>query len=136
LTPAQRLLTRVRRVVLFLAAGGALYGFARFDVLVLPEGAVSPLFGLHPGDRMLVDRHAREGALEETWLYRDPSGALLIGRAVPPPEDLPAEARQALAAGALWLCADRELPGVADSRTLGPIGAAQREGRVILVLPW
>jgi len=135
ISPA-RLLARVRRWVLFLAVAGALYGYSRFDVVLLPEGALSPVFGIHPGQRFLVDRHARSGGPGETWLYRGPDGALLLGRALEPPEGLDAEARAALAEGALWLCFERPVPGLADSRTLGPIPTSALEGRVILVLPW
>lgn len=130
------LVGRVRRVVLFLALGVALYGFARFDVVLLPEGALSPVFGVHAGDRLLIDRHARSGVPGETWLFRDPAGTLLLGRAQEPPAELSHAARGALDEGALWLCFEREVPGLADSRALGPIARQDREGRMLLVLPW
>ncbi|HEX6882582.1 MAG TPA: hypothetical protein VF530_04320 [Planctomycetota bacterium] len=130
------ILRTARRVVLFVALALVLYGVARFDLVLLPEGARSPLYGLHAGDRLLVDRHARHGAEEETWLYRGAAGELLIGRATAPPAGLEPAARAALAAGGLWIVAERDVPGVADSRTLGPIPAEGRVGRVLLVLPW
>jgi hypothetical protein len=129
-------LRTVRRVVLFVALALVLYGVARFDLVLLPEGARSPLYGLHAGDRLLVDRHARRGAADETWLYRGAEGELLIGRATSPPAELEPAARAALAAGGLWLVAERPVPGVADSRTLGPIPGEARVGRVLFVLPW
>jgi len=130
------ILRTVRRVVLFVALALVLYGVARFDLVQLPEGARSPLYGLHAGDRLLVDRHARRGAEGETWLYRGAEGELLIGRAAPPPTGLAPAAHAALEQGGLWLVAEREVPGVPDSRTLGPIGGAARVGRVLFVLPW
>lgn len=131
-----RLLARVRRVILFLVVGSALYGATRFDVVSLPEGALSPLYGIHAGDRMLVDRHAGEGALDQIWLYRGPAGQLLLGRVTEPPESLDEAGRAALRDGALWLGVERSLPGVPDSRELGPIPRAARVGRVVFVFPW
>jgi hypothetical protein len=127
---------RIRRVVLFVATAAVLYAFARFDIVLLPEGALSPLHGIHGGDRLLVDRHARRGAVGETWLFRDARGTLLLGRAESPPPGLAPEALAQLAQGALWLRFEREVPGLADSRALGPIPSGARVGRVILVLPW
>ena len=129
-------LRRVRRVVLFVALALVLYGVARFDLVLLPEGARSPLYGLHAGDRLLVDRHARRGGEDETWIYRGTAGELLVGRTTAPPGGLPPAARAALEAGGLWIVAERDIPGVADSHTLGPIPAEGRVGRVLLVLPW
>lgn len=133
--PAQAL-RRARRVVLFLTVALMLYGIARFDLVLLPEGARSPLHGLHPGDRLLVDRHARSGVEGDVWLYRGPGQELLLARVTTPPDGLAERERAALAEGALWLCFERELPDLADSRTLGPIGPEARVGRVVFVLPW
>ena len=127
---------RIRRAVLFVALALVLYGIARFDVVLLPEGALSPLHGIHGGDRLLIDRHARRGAVGEAWLFRDAAGTLLLGRAEEPPAGLAPDAQAALERGALWLRFEREVPGLADSRSLGPIAAEARAGRVILVLPW
>lgn len=126
---AARTLSWIRRAVLFAVFGLVLYGWRRFDVVTLPEGARSPLFGIHPGDRLLVDRSAEPGTDEEDWLYHDAEGALLLGRTkVPPPGT-------ALGPGELWLEFEREVPGLADSRTAGPVPRAALAGRVIFVLP-
>lgn len=134
--PPERWLGRIRRVVLLVATSLVLYAWARFDVVVLPEGAVSPLYGIHPGDRLLVDR--RPGALGSgsDVLYRAPDGRLLLGRTAEPPADAGAEARARLAEGARWVLLDRPVEGVPDSRTLGPIQPEALVGRVVLVLPW
>jgi hypothetical protein len=126
----------VRRWILFLAVGSALYGFARFDVVLLPVGAWSPLYGVHAGDRLLVDRHTKSGFPGALWLFHDPKGTLLLGREGVPPPDLAPEARAALEAGARWLCFDRPVPELEDSATLGPIAASACAGRVLFVLPW
>jgi hypothetical protein len=123
-------------VVLFVTLAAVLYGITRFDVVQLPEGALSPLHGIHAGDRLLIDRHARRGAVGEAWLFRGAEDELLLGRASEPPAELAPEARAELTAGALWLCFEREVPGLADSRSLGPIEPQRRAGRVVLVLPW
>jgi hypothetical protein len=133
---ATRFLRRVRRVILFVALASVLYAAARFDVVRLPERALSPLHGIHAGDRLLVDRRARGGAPEEIWLFHGPAGELLLGRARAAPDGLAQDAHTELAAGALWLESEREIPGVADSRELGPIAPAALVGRVVLVLPW
>lgn len=131
-----RFLARVRRVILLLVVGSGLYGALRFDVVTLPSGALSPLYGIHAGDRMLVDRRARQGARDQIWLYRGPKGELLLGRVTEPEPGLTAEARAALDAGALWLGVERSLPGVPDSRELGPIAREALVGRVVFVFPW
>lgn len=137
-SPAPHLLRirRIRRVLLFLTLAAVLYGFARFDVVLLPAGALSPVYGVHAGDRLLVDRHARDGAPGELWLFRGPDGVLLLGRAAEPPAELGPAARGELARGALWLRFERAVPGLGDSRELGPIPAEARAGRVVFVLPW
>lgn len=137
-SPAPHLarIRRIRRVLLFVSLASVLYAFARFDVVLLPVGALSPVYGVHAGDRMLVDRHARQGALGELWLFRGQDGVLLLGRVAERPAELADEARAALARGALWLRFERDVPGLADSRELGPIRPEARAGRVVLVLPW
>lgn len=126
---SERALAWVRRGLLFVVLGLLAYGWRRFDVVALPEGALSPLHGIHPGDRLLVDRHARPAAGESDWLYRVAGGALLLGRSKAAPAGV------TLGADELWLEFERELPGLADSRTQGPIPATALEGRVVLVLP-
>ncbi len=131
-----RFLRALRRACLALAVLLAGYLVLRFDVVELPEGARSPLYGIHPGDRLLVDRYRRLPATGEAVLYRGERGELLLGRATAPPQDLPAPAAQAIGAGALWIlseCADVPAP---DSRELGPIPPERVVGRVVLVLPW
>lgn len=126
---AERVLGWVRRGVLFAALALVLYGWRRFDVVVLPEGALSPLHGIHAGDRLLVDRHARPATGEADWLFRSAEGALLLGRAKAAPPG------HALGADELWIEFERSVPGLADSRSLGPVPAQRLVGRVVLVLP-
>jgi len=126
---APRTLAWIRRGVLFVVLGLLLYGWRRFDVVTLPEGALSPLFGIHPGDRLLVDRHAQADGPGQDWLFRDAAGALLLARSRPAPPG------RTLPTGALWLEFEREIPGLADSRTNGPVPAAALAGRVVVVLP-
>jgi hypothetical protein len=116
----------------FALAGVALaYGFVRYDLVRLPPGARSPLYGLQPGDRMVVDRQARGGAEGEIWLFRNAQGELLLGRVTPRDREGPAAAE-----GALWLTFEREVRGLSDSRELGAIPREGLEGRVVFVLPW
>jgi hypothetical protein len=134
--PAERALRAARRVVLALTLAAVLYALARFDLVQLPDGARSPLYGVHPGDRLFVDRLARSPRPGEAWLFRAPDGALRLGRCGEPPGALPERERAALAGGAAWLLSEREVPGLADSRVLGAIAPEALEGRVVLVLPW
>jgi hypothetical protein len=132
----QLFLRRLRRLVLVLVGAALLYGYVRFDVVLLPEGALSPLYGIHAGDRLLVDRRARTGAPGETWLFRGPEQALLLGRVEEPPASLAGEPLAAVEQGALWILFERAVPGLADSSELGPIAPEALVGRVVLVLPW
>jgi hypothetical protein len=132
----ERWLARTRRVVLLLVTGLLLYGWTRFDVVVLPEGALSPLYGIHAGDRLLVDRRAGKPLPGSDVLYRGPDGSLLLGRTDEPPGDLAPEMKAQLAGEACWVLLDRSLEGIPDSRSLGPIPSSAIEGRVVLVLPW
>jgi hypothetical protein len=129
-------LRRARRAVLLLSVGLAFYAYARFDIVRLPSEALSPLYGIHPGDRLLIDRHARAGSVGEAWLYRGARHELLLGRAVRAPRELPEGQRAALAAGALWLTSERAVGATSGSDELGPIPRTALEGRVLLVLPW
>lgn len=122
-------LARVRRVVIFLVLGLILYGWRRFEVITLPAGALSPLYGIHAGDRLLVDRHADPTPGEADWLFRDAHGTLLLGRAKEPPPGARLEGEE------LWIEFERPVEGLEDSRTLGPVRAEALEGRVVLVLP-
>lgn len=126
---ADRVLGWVRRVLLLGVLGLCAYAWRRFDVVALPEGALSPLHGIHPGDRLLVDRRARPEAGEADWLFRGADGALLLGRSKAPP------AGHTLGADELWLEFEREVPGLQDSRARGPVSAGELEGRVVLVFP-
>lgn len=132
----ERWLARTRRVTLTIAGLLVLYAWTRFDVVVLPEGAVSPLYGIHAGDRLLVDRRPGAFGPGSDVLYRGPEGRLLLGRTTELPQDATPEARAEMSGGAHWVQFDREIEGVPDSRTLGPIASAAIEGRVVLVLPW
>lgn len=132
----ERWLARARRVLLLSATGLVLYGWTRFDLVVLPAGAVSPLFGIHAGDRLLVDRRPDPPGAGADVLYRAPDGRLLLGRTAELPVDAGPEARARVADGALWVLFDREVEGVPDSRSLGPIAPDALQGRVVLVLPW
>lgn len=135
-----RFLARVRRVIFALVLASAGYGFVRFDLVALPSGAHSPLYGIHPGDRLLVDRHARHADLDQVWLYRGRAGELWLGRVSTPPAVLDEGAQAGLASGALWLVAERALghsaSEPADSRSIGPIPSSALAGRVLFVLPW
>ena len=127
---AARTLSWIRRAVLLVVLLLLTYGWRRFDVVRLPEGALSPLFGIHAGDRLLIDLHARPRAQESDWLFRDAEGTLLLGRSKAVPAG-----HAALGAEQLWIEFEREIPGLADSRTRGPVPAADLVGRVVFVLP-
>ena len=132
----QRSLRLVRRVLLLFVVGLASYGVLRFDVVRLPEGALSPLYGIQAGDRLLVDVFRRRPELDEVVLYRGSAGELLLGRAAPAPQGISTRDREALRSGALWILADRAGGPAPDSDELGPIPERDLVGRVVLVLPW
>lgn len=132
----QRALRLARGITLLLALGLVGYGVLRFDVVQLPEGARSPLYGVHGGDRLLVDRRVRGGRLDAVVLFRARSGELLLGRVSTPPAEPAPALEAALRTGALWILSDRLDVPAPDSDELGPIPAEDVVGRVVLVLPW
>ncbi len=134
--PPQRALLFLRRAILALTGLLIAYALLRFTVVRLPPGALSPLHGIHPGDRLLVDRRAHPARPGEIVLYRGSAGELLLGRRASPPAGLEPAARSALAAGALWILSDRTGGPAPDSLELGPIPERDLVGRVVLVLPW
>jgi hypothetical protein len=125
------------RIALY-AAILALLGFLllRYDLLRLPEQGCSPLSGIAPGARLVVERHPRKVAPGDALLYRSPAGELLLGRVVEPPASVSAEAHAACAAGSLWLVSEDRACSTKDSGEFGPIAPSAVEGRIRGVLPW
>ena len=129
-----RLVRGLRFAVLAALALTAAWLVWRFDKVSLPARAESPLLDVPAGSGLIVDRHPRDPLAGDVWLFRGPRGELLIGRVAAPPAGLTEAAEQALAAGAVWLTADRTNVPAVDSRLLGPIADTRLEGRVVWVL--
>ena len=138
----KRLKRSIARLRLVLYAGLLLLaGFFvwRYEVVRLPVDGVSPLSVYAPGDRLIVDMHPGSLNSGDAVLYRV-EGVLLIGRIAAPSDSeraaLSTEHEALLQAGALWIVKDdADAPG-ADSRSLGPIGAADVAGRIATAVSW
>ncbi|MEO0652715.1 MAG: hypothetical protein AAFZ65_18725 [Planctomycetota bacterium] len=114
-------LRRCRRATLLLALLGGLYVYLRIELMTLPIDGCSPLFGVDPGDRMLLDRRATDVDRNDAVLFEGPEGRMHLGRVVDAPADLSAEARAQLDAGALWVVVEQpDCPGL-DSTSIGPV---------------
>lgn len=132
----QRLLWRGRIALYAGVVLVLLYGTWRYDLVRLPAAGCSPVEGVEPGDRLVVDVRERRPGRGAIVLFRTPDARLAFARVEPPPPSAPAEVHDAVAAGALWLVADRAgCPGP-DSRRLGPLGPDAVAGTVVGRLPW
>ncbi|MHC4262602.1 MAG: hypothetical protein ACYSWX_08785 [Planctomycetota bacterium] len=122
------------RITTALALFGGVYLYLRIEVMTLPVAGCSPLFGIDPGQRLLLDRKPANLAQGDMVLFTDPSGALHMARLAPPPLDLAPEARAELDAGALWLHVEREDCPAPDSRSLGPVTRSAIEAKIVTAL--
>lgn len=114
-------LRRCRQLTLLLALLGGLYVYLRIELMSLPADGCSPLFGVDPGDSMLLDRRPLDVTVGDAVLFEGPEGQVHLARVAEAPADLPAEARARLEAGALWVVVERsECPGL-DSARIGPL---------------
>jgi hypothetical protein len=120
-----------RILVVLIVATGA-YGFLRFDTVRLPGDGCSPVHGIDPGARLLLDAWARSPAIGDVVLYRDEAGTLLLGRVRPRPDGT---ADPAPGEASFWVLGERESCPSPDSRQLGPIAASRLSGRVVYVHP-
>lgn len=128
-----RIASLVRRASVAIAGLALLYLIARFDTQNLPQDGCSPLHGVAPGAKLLIDRWAGAPRFGQSVLFEGSGGRLHLGRVQPPP----AEAEQAFAAqfdaGDLWIQVDADdCPGL-DSATLGPIAVSAVRGPVVMV---
>ena len=106
---------------------------ATLGTLAVTEWLVTPwvvagesmLPGLHPGDRILVDRWTyrhRRARIGDVVLLRGPSAVALVKRVARPPGDTDRDD--------LWVLGDNSDQSV-DSRSLGPLPARALAGRVV-----
>ena len=135
-TPFRTVFLRVR-IALYVVVLAALGFFLlRFDIVGLPAQGCSPLLGIAPGAKLVVDRHPAAIEPGDGVLFRSPQGELLLGRVASPPASASAEALAACRAGALWLVSEDPDCSTADSTRFGPIAPAAIEGRIRGILPW
>ena len=127
-----------RRVVLVAVGALLVYLVARYRVEGLPEAALSPLFNVSGGERLLFDRWFPALGEGDTVLF-EAGGSLGLARVGPFPAEAEraawtAEWRSAAARGdTLWLVVDRpDHPGPSSAR-LGPIPTSAVRGRLLLV---
>jgi hypothetical protein len=125
------------RIALYVAMLAVLaYFFLRFEVVTLPAEGCSPLLGIAPGQKLVVERRPGGVVPGDAVLFRSPQGELLLGRVATPPESAGSEALAACAADALWLVSEDAECSTADSSRFGPIARSAVEGRIRGVLPW
>ncbi len=124
-----RLLRRGRLLAYVVIGALVTYGFLRYDLANLPAEGCSPLHGLEPGSRIVLDRWCGRPLPGAAVFFEGAGGELLLGRVAEPGETL------VLGPDALWILSERaDCPG-RDSRTLGPIPTKKVVGRVAAVLP-
>lgn len=120
---AATLSTKVRRAGYVLAAVGVFYLWSRYDVYDVPEIACSPVVGVAPGARLLLDRWAKDAREEDVLLFRAADGALHLGRVEAAP--------QPIGDDVLWIGGDDPAcPGYESSQS----GTVPRERVVARVL--
>ena len=128
----------LRRLLLLATFATLAYGFARYRVEALPEGALSPLFAASSGERLVFDRWFPALGEGDVVLF-EAGGSLGLARVAPFPAearraDWPEAWRSAAAQGdTLWLDVDRpDHPGPSSAK-LGPIPTSSVRGRLLLV---
>ncbi len=121
---AATLSTKVRRAGYVLAATGVVYLWARYDVYDVPEIACSPVVGVAPGARLVLDRWAKDVRSEDVLMFRDASGMLHLGRV----EDAP----QPLAPGEVWIGGDDPACPGYESADSGAVPKERIEARVLV----
>jgi hypothetical protein len=121
---AATLSTKVRRAGYVLAAAGVVYLWSRYDVYDVPQIACSPVVGVAPGARLLLDRWAKDAREHDVLLFRDAAGALHLGRVEAAPG--------ALSSGELWIGGDDPAcPGFESSES-GAVPRERIEARVLI----
>ena len=73
---AKLIIRRARVITISLAAAGALYLGARFDLLTLPAEGCSPVASVRPGVRLLVDRWVSSAVPGDIVFVSDGVGAV------------------------------------------------------------
>ena len=111
----------VRRVILLIAAGGALYLGTRFGLRTLPDDFVSPLVGFGAGENLLIDGRPRPLEVGDVVLLRVEESAPLLARVT--------NVRDS--DGALWCEADNEHARGVRSEEHGWISGGVVAGRVL-----
>jgi hypothetical protein len=120
----EQLLRSLRRIAYVLAGTGTLYLFVRYDLFDVPEVGCSPVVGVAPGARLLLDSWAEDARVDDVVLFRDANGALHIGRIVEPGEALGPEA--------VWIGGDDpDCPGY-ESAASGAVPRGAIRARVLV----
>ena len=76
----QQALAYLRRVTWLFAAGGAIYLWARYDLIRLPGAGCSPLLSLRPESVLWVDRYSRKALPGDVLFFSLPDGRVGFGR--------------------------------------------------------
>lgn len=127
ITPQRVLGTALAAVAIF-AAGAAVWIGSRFEFLSLPREGCTPIRGLQPGARLLVDRSPSLLADGRVVLWRGSDEAVHLGRLAPAP--------QPIAPDQVWIVVDDPDCPAPQSSSVGPIPRERVAGRVLMTLPW
>ncbi len=120
-----KLLRRIRRATLLLAAAGALYLYTRFELLTLPEAGCTPVLRYTPGSSLLLDTRPRPLQPGDGVVFDAGNGSTSI-----------ALVRELREDGAAWLVTDAPDCPAADSDALGWIPADRLLARVVFAAAW
>ena len=129
----KRLLRSLRLVVLVVAAVGFGYLYQRYELLGTSAQACSPVLGIEPGTKLLIDRRPVDEHLYlgDLVVYRLATGEVTYGRITSPP-GAPVGTRRTDAG--FWILGDNPDCPLPDSRSEGILPLDAIEARVLFPL--